>query len=189
MTLRIVTPPAVEPATTAEVKTDARIDSSSLDATIAVLITAARKVAEDRTGRALITQTWELVLDAFPAAEIEIGLMPIQSITWVKYYDSDGALQTLGSDQYVLDVDTMPGWLLPAYGVSWPSTYAVANAVIIRFVAGYGAAASNVPAELRMWIRAQAAAAIDHQDGLMDGKSIPLPFIDGLLDSYRLRWI
>ena len=189
MTLRIVTAPAIEPVTVAEVKLDARIDVADLDATLTLLITGARRVAEDRTGRSLITQTWELVLDAFPSAGIEVGKLPIQSITSVKYYDSDGVLQTLSSANYVLDTDTLPGWILPAYGVSWPATHAVSNAVIIRFVTGYGAAASDVPAEIKLWIRAQVVASIDRQDGLMDGKAVPLQFLDGLLDAYRLRWM
>jgi uncharacterized phiE125 gp8 family phage protein len=189
MTLRIVSQPGAEPATAAEVKTDARIDTTALDTTIDLLITAARKVAEDRTGRAFITQTWELVLDTFPSNEIEIGMLPIQLITSVKYYDSANVLQTMAAADYALDDDTLPGWVLPAYGVSWPSTYDIANAVIIRFIAGYGAAAADVPAELRMWIRAQAALAARNPDGLLDGRAAPIPFIDGLLDSYRLRWI
>jgi uncharacterized phiE125 gp8 family phage protein len=189
MTLRIITAPAVEPALNSEVKLDARIDTSALDAPIDMLITAARKVAENRTGRSFITQTWEQVLDKFPAKEIEIGMLPIQSVTSVKYYDSAGVLQTMSTADYTLDVDTLPGWLLPAFGVSWPSTHDVAQAVIIRFVAGYGSAATDVPAEIKMWIRAQVAASIDHQDGLMDGRAVPLPFIDGLLDHYRIRWL
>jgi uncharacterized phiE125 gp8 family phage protein len=118
-----------------------------------MLITAARKVAENITGRGFITQTWELVIDKFPAKEIEIGMLPIQSITSVKYYDTAGVLQTLSaSTDYAADVDTLPGWVLPAQDFTWPDTLDMAQAVIVRFVAGYGAAGSSVPAEIRMWI-------------------------------------
>jgi len=154
-----------------------------------MLIKAARKVAEDITGRGFITQTWERVYDRFPAKEIEIGMLPIQSITSLKYYDGAGDLQTLSTADYVLDADTLPGWVLPAYGVSWPTTFDMAQAVITRFVAGYGSTGLTVPAEIRMWISAQVGAAYDNPSGLMDGKAAALPFIDGLLDAYRLRWI
>jgi uncharacterized phiE125 gp8 family phage protein len=187
MTLRLITAPATEPATAAEVKLDARINGATFDATITTLITAARKRAEDITGRALITQTWELVLDAFPESEIQIGKMPIGSITYVKYYDGDGVLQTIDAADYSLDADTLPGWLLPAYGDVWPATLDAANSVIIRFVAGYGGA-SDVPAEIRMWIRAQVSAAIQAQSDQVD-KSPSMDFINSLLDGYKLSWV
>ena len=197
MTLRLITPPAAEPLSLTELRTYARLDTdNSPDALLTMLLTAARTVAENRTGRALITQTWELVLDKFPAAELELGMLPLQSITSVKYYDGAGVLQTLVGTAYALDADTLPGWLLPAYNTTWPDTYAIANAVIIRFVAGYGAAGSFVPAELRMWIAAQVAAAYNNPDGTLPGSSgglfsamsAALPFIDGLLDAYRIRF-
>ena len=163
--------------------------NTTTDPMLGMLITAARAVAENITGRSLITQTWEQVLDKFPAKEIEIGMLPIQSITSVQYYDSDGVLQNVSPTDYVLDQDTLPGWVLPAYNVSWPDTYDMAQAVIIRFVAGYGAAGSSVPANIRMWISAQVKAAYENPSSLMDGKYVCLPFLDGLLDPYRLRWL
>jgi len=163
--------------------------NTTSDPMLTMLIKTARQVAENITGRGLITQTWEQVLDKFPEKEIEIGMMPIQSITSVKYYDEAGALQTVNPTNYVLDVDTIPGWVLPAINVSWPSTMDIAQAVIIRFVSGYGNAGSSVPAEIRMWISAQVAAAYNNPDALMDGKYTCLQFIDGLLYPYRIYWL
>jgi uncharacterized phiE125 gp8 family phage protein len=169
---------------------DASVESPDpIAANIALLIPAARKVAENMTGRGLINQTWEQVYDKFPEREIEIGMLPIQSITSLKYYDADGVLQTMSAADYVLDQDTLPGWVLPAYNFDWPSTYDSAQSVIIRFVSGYGAAGASVPAEIRMWISAQCAAAYNNPHGLLDGKAATLPFIDGLLDSFRVRWL
>jgi uncharacterized phiE125 gp8 family phage protein len=162
--------------------------NTTSDPKFRMLIAAARQLAEDITSRAFITQTWELVLDAFPAAEIMIGKMPIQSITSIKYYDTSGVLQTLDASQYVLDADTIPGWILNAQDTTWPSTLDMAQAVIIRFVAGYGGTGSSVPAELRMWISAQVAAAFDNPAGLMNGNTQTLPFIDRLLSNYRIRF-
>lgn len=160
--------------------------NTTADPMLRMLISGARKVAEDRTGRVFITQTWEQVLDAFPTSELEIGMLPIQSITSVKYYDSDGALQTIDAADYVLDTDTLPGWVIPASGVSWPSTYDAAQAAIVRFVAGYGSTGASVPNEIRMWISAQVAAAYRNPTGLLEGNPQPLPFIDHLLDAYRI---
>lgn len=190
MTLRIHTPPAAEPVTVDEIKLAGRITGTALDARITDLIPAARRKAEGLTGRALITQTWELVLDAFPCNEIEVGLLPIQSVASVKYFDTDGVLQTIDAADYVLDVDTLPGWLLPAYGVSWPATRCVAQAVTVRFVAGYGNTGADVPAELREWITVQVLAAIEHPTRLSHGniiQELPRGFADALLDDYCIR--
>lgn len=161
--------------------------NTTADPLLGMLITAARVAAEQRTGRALINQTWERVLDGFPAREIELGMMPVQSITSVKYYDTDGVLQTMDAADYTLDADTLPGLVFPAYNVTWPSTYDVPNAVIVRFVTGYGAARATVPAQIRQWICAQVKASFDNPAGLLDGKTVPLPYIDGLLDAYSIR--
>lgn len=159
--------------------------NTTADPMLRMLIASARKVAEDRTGRAFITQTWEQVLDTFPSSEVELGMLPIQSITSLKYYDSAGALQTLSAADYVLDVDTVPGLVRLAYGKSWPATYDMAQAVIVRFVTGYGSSGASVPNEIRMWICAQAAAAYRNPTGLLDmNNAAPLPYIDRLLDAY-----
>jgi uncharacterized phiE125 gp8 family phage protein len=188
MTLRLITAPAVEPATVDEVKLDARIDVSELDATITLLIKAARQRCEDLTGRALITQTWELVLDEFPVDGIRVGKLPIGSITSLKYYDSNGTLQTLDASTYTLDADRLPGWIYEAGLNTWPSVRSEENSVVIRFVAGYGASADDVPAELRYWIRAQAAAAVQAQSAQTDA-SVGMDFVNSLLDPYKLSHI
>jgi len=166
--------------------------NTTLDPMIGMMITSARRVAESRTGRALITQTWEQVLDAFPTNEIKLDVMPIQSITSVSYYDEDGTLQILGSDQYVLDSDTLPGWLLPAYGVDWPTTYDAAQSVIVRMVVGYGATGASVPSEYRQWIAQRVAHAFDQPGPVNVGNIVaefPHSYVDGLLDAYDIRMI
>lgn len=189
MTLRIITPPAAEPVSIDEVKQLGRIDAGE-DTMFDMLIASARRSAEDLTGRALILQTWELVLDAFPDKEIRIGMLPIQSIVSVKYYDPAGALQTMDPADYVLDVDTLPGWLLPARDVTWPATLDMAQAVIVRFVAGYGNTGADVPAPIRHWIILHAVHAYDNPARVQVGNIVqdfPRDTVDGLLDPYRLR--
>jgi uncharacterized phiE125 gp8 family phage protein len=188
MTLKRTVAPSVEPATVDEVKLDARIDGPELDATIELLIKAARQRCEDLTGRALITQTWQLILDEFPVDGIRIGKLPIASITSIEYYNSIGTLQTLDPSTYTLDADRLPGWIYEAGLNTWPSVRTEENSVIITLVAGYGAAASDVPAELRYWIRAQAAAAIQAQSTQTDA-SVGMDFVNSLLDPYKLSHI
>jgi uncharacterized phiE125 gp8 family phage protein len=186
MPLRLITAPTSEPVTLQQVKFDAKLDGNEHDDLIDMLIPAVRKKAEDLTHRVLMPQVWELVLDAFPVKDIEIGMLPVTSITSVKYYDGDGTLQTLSTDYYTLDADTLPGFVRLNYGYTWPSTLDQASAVVIRFAAGY-ASADAVPGEFKTWIRAQTAAAIFQQTG--EGQYVVGDFINGLLDGYKLRWV
>lgn len=158
--------------------------NTTSDPMLSLLIKAARRVAEALTGRALITQTWELVQDAF-SSELKLDMMPVQSITTLKYYDSDNVLQTMSSGDYILNADT--GVIVPAYGESWPSTYGIPQAVVVRFVTGYGATGASVPADIKLWIAAQVASAFRAPEGLMAGNAAVLPFVDHLLDPYRIR--
>ena len=182
MTLVLTEEPAVEPVTAEQVKLDASIDGCESDALIDMLITTARRDAEKETGRALITQTWQLILDGFPDCDICINKLPIQSITSIKYYDNSNVQQTLSSSYYALDNKTAPGFARLNYGYSWPSTYQRFDAVEIEFVAGYGDAPTDVPDEFRMWIRLHAAYEADKGKGQVTITD----FIARILDPYRL---
>jgi hypothetical protein len=61
----------------------------------------------------------------------------------VKYYDTDGVQQLLSASSYQLDKESEPGWLVPAYGYTWPTTRCMANAVEVIYVAGYADAAQR----------------------------------------------
>jgi uncharacterized phiE125 gp8 family phage protein len=188
MSLTLITAPASEPVTITEAKLHLRVDGTDDDTLITALIQAAREQAEHQVGRALITQTWERVLDAFPPAEIELGMPPVIGISSVTYIDTAAASQVMDSADYTLDADRLPGWLLPAYGEDWPNTLDTTNAVRVRFVAGYGAAA-DVPAGIRSWILLRIGTLYKHREEISAGVSVaelPSGYVDRLLDPYRV---
>lgn len=126
---------ATDVITLAEAKIHLRILAAADDTYITSLITAAREWCELYTERAIGTQTLEIALDEFPAAFV---LVPsVQSVTSVKYLDVNNVEQTVTSTDYVLDNYSNPAWVVPAYSKVWPATYCTANAVKLRFVAGY----------------------------------------------------
>lgn len=178
--------PAAEPIAPSDVKASARIDGTEFDSQLTIIIPALRRQAEGRLGRRLINQTVELVLDRFPAAEIDLQLPGVSSIVSVKYLDANGTEQTLASNAYALDSASYTAWLLPAAGQQWPETMASANAVRVRFVVGFGAAAADVPEDIRLWMIAHAVQLLNNPDGQGDGSIKPLPFVDGLLDNYKV---
>ena len=152
-TLSLITAPASEPVTASEAKAHVRVDHTTEDTLITALITAARQGVEASTERQLISATWELWLDAFPeSGEIWLPKPPLVSVTSVKYYDSDGVLQTLATSYYDVDAPAGPhaprGRVRLAYDQSWPTTRSIANAVQVRYVAGWANAAA-VPQELK----------------------------------------
>ena len=190
MGLSLIVPASEEPITVAEAKASPslRVAVATDDTDIGTLITTARDMAETITRRAFITQTWELVLDGFPTGGIVLPLPPLQSVASIKYIDTDGAQQTLDALLYAVDTDSEPGLVVPAYGESWPSTRDEVNAVRVRFVAGYGAAA-DVPAAIKTWIKMRAGTLYDNPQALVVGQTVmnvPRDFIDGLLDGYRV---
>jgi hypothetical protein len=68
MTLQLVSAPAVEPLTVAEARARLNIGSELTDAVLSALISAGRQMidgVDGLLGRALVTQTWDLVLDHF----------------------------------------------------------------------------------------------------------------------------
>jgi uncharacterized phiE125 gp8 family phage protein len=162
----IVSPPASEPITLADAKAWARIDDDVddiEDAKINGLILAARSWTENFLNRALITQTWDVYGDEF-ADPLEMPLAPMQSVTWVKYLDTDGALQTLSADTYDVDTVSFAGAVRLAYGQAWPSIQPVANAVRVRIVAGYGGP-DDVPEPIRLALRMLVAHWYDTPGG------------------------
>ena len=136
------TAPATEPVTTTDAKAHENVTSSDDDATIALMIAAARAKCENFLGRQLISATYTFYLDAFPA-EILLPKPPSTAVTHVKYTDTNGDEQTLDvDDDYQIDLSSEPARIRPADGQSWPSTKTVYNAVEVEYVTGYANAAA-----------------------------------------------
>lgn len=184
------TQPASEPVTLDEVKAQAVVVAGSTDdALLTRLIKAARAEAESKTGLTLITSNWLRTLDGFSTA-IRLLHGPIQSITSIKYDDENGVEQTLDPASYTLDTsDGMVGYVVPAYGCSWPTTRAHINAVRIAYAAGFGASASAVPEDLRHWIAVRVATLYEHRESVVVGAGLAVaqvPTLDAMLDLYRV---
>jgi uncharacterized phiE125 gp8 family phage protein len=156
MWLNQTTAPTETPISLDEAKAHLRVLHANDDATITALIAVATEKLDGRRGylgRALLTQSWEYRLHFFPVCGvIEIPLPPLQSVESVKYIDDAGAEQTLATDQYVVDTATHVGQIRLGYGLSWPSTRWEDYAVRIRFTAGFGDAADDVPQPIRQAI-------------------------------------
>lgn len=153
--------------TSAEVKNWLRIDGSDDDTVITSLIKTAHNWAKKYTKRSLTTQTLTLSIDSIydvdiPLQEgqytgIDIDITrrsillpesPVASITSVKYYDDADTESTFASSKYYLDKAGIPARFVLRQGESYPTGLRVANALEIKYVAGYGGS-SDVPEDIK----------------------------------------
>jgi uncharacterized phiE125 gp8 family phage protein len=148
MALKIITPPAVEPITLEEAKQHLRIIGSDDDIILLSMIKQAREFCEDFQNKKFITQTLEMVLDYFPednCISFE-NCSPVQSVESVKYYDTNGKEYIFDAGNYIVDTDSFVNRIVLGYCKLWPTiALQTANAVRIRFTAGFGDKAENIP--------------------------------------------
>src|SRR5262245_60403226 len=126
--LRQTAGPADEPVTLAEARAYLRVDTGSAedDAAIARMIAMARDDFERLQNRCLVTSTWELTVDCFPARSwwrrygyrseplsppfpwferhtFRVPRPPLLAVTSVVYVDEAGATVTLPATEYQVD--------------------------------------------------------------------------------------
>lgn len=208
--LRVVTPPAVEPVLLADAKQHLRVDQDYDDTLISGLITAARTMIESWSGRALVTQTllWTmsqsvpsgalpllpmplLVLPMLLTAPqiinkpLEIPRAPVVSVSSVVWTDTEGAQYTLveGTD-YFVDTDLEPGRLR----LSWLTMPRFLEHIQITFQAGYGPDGTTTPAPLIAAIKLMVAWLYEHRGDNIDAVDHPPRAIDYLITPYRIAW-
>lgn len=177
MALKLITAPTEFPITLAQAKAHLRVDHDDDDDLIESLIEAVTDYAEKFQGRSLIEQTWDLYLDELPTdGVIEIPRPPLLEVLGMFYLDSDGGEQTYSADSYDVDLASEPGRVRLAYGATWPTVYGGANAVRIRFRAGYLDASSppvaNVPGATISALKLALGTLYEHRETLVVGQSI-----------------
>jgi uncharacterized phiE125 gp8 family phage protein len=166
--LTVVTAPLELPVTVVEAREHVKESSTTRDAEILRLIYAATDFAEQYTGRALITQTFDYALEGFPyESEICIPRSPLISVTSLKYRDTSNVEQTWGTSNYEVDISDWEPRVLLADGKSWPDTFVRHDAVTVRFVAGYGGAA-KVPYAIQTGILFHVEAHYDRDERAME---------------------
>lgn len=161
MIARLITAPGAEPITIDDVLAWGRMDSAENPSLLGLAIAQAREEAEHATGRRLITQTWEVDVAAGDVVSL-YGLSPVQSI------------KQAGAD--VPWTDGLP-----------PCVTAPADGTL-TIVCGW-ASPELVPAGIRQWMIHRIITARSAPQFVLPGAQVavmPRPFVDGLLDPYRV---
>lgn len=189
MQAKIYAAPTEEPVSLLDLKEHCGIVGDDQDALLEALITSARQYAESYTRRALVTQTWDYYRDFWPDGDyFELPFGQLQSVTSVKYKDSDGTETTMTvTTEYLVDANSDPGRIVLPYGENWPSFTAYpVNPIVVRFVCGFGAA-SSVPAAIRTAIKMLAAETYEIREVSVIGRMVtPTNIVENLLWPYRL---
>lgn len=146
------------PVTLQDAKAHMRITANDDDIYISYLIKAARQWVEEYTGRKLITQTVTRYLDDWPDENyIDLPYGGLQSVTSIKYTDSDGDQSTWSSGDYIVETGSNEarsrGRVVLAYDETYPTDVLYpSNPIEIIYVCGYGATKGHVPATIRQAI-------------------------------------
>jgi uncharacterized phiE125 gp8 family phage protein len=153
MSAILLTPPALEPVSLADAKLFLRVEHDDDDDVVAALIAAARVNVEAQTRRALITQTWRLVRDVWPAGgRLPILPVPLIAVTAIRVFDADGVPHLLDVDDFAVDTVSAPAVLMFDRGALRAPGKRAAG-IEIDISVGYGDAAEDVPEPLRQAIR------------------------------------
>ncbi|MHB1651394.1 MAG: head-tail connector protein [Desulfitobacteriaceae bacterium] len=192
--LNLKTPLVTEPIILAEAKNYLRVDIADDDTLIGSLITSAREYCEAVTGRALGTQSWELVLPEFPPDRsfIEIPRPPLQAVTKAQYRNSFGVLADIDPTTILYDYSSEPGRIVLAYNRFWPIFIPYpAGAVIIDFTAGYSAT-NLMPVSIKQAMFLLIGQWYENRESMANKRLTELNYsVDALLALNRvqtLRW-
>lgn len=163
MNITVITEPAFEPVTLADVYRHLRLDPDDSPAThpddtmLALQIAAARRRVERMTRRALILQTLRLSMAGFPVncdtiaalrwtrhdlvREFRLHRPPLVAVDSVRYFDAENVLQTVDPSSYYTTDEQVPELRFTASFVT-PTVYDRPDAVRVQYRAGYPDAGS-----------------------------------------------
>ncbi len=184
MTQRI-SGPAAEPLTLAEAKDFLRLTDPSTDALVGALLSAARRTIESATGRVLMTQSWRLVRDAWPASGLFLlPIAPVASLDAARVRRADGTWEEVHAGRLSLLGDRTPQ-LIGLDRAHLPQPAVDHGGIVLDVTAGYGPAPADVPPDLLQAVRLTLAHFHEHRDVV--GEAIGLPgTVLALIAPYRM---
>jgi uncharacterized phiE125 gp8 family phage protein len=166
---------------TADLKEFLRVEHALDDSLIDAIRDAAVRWVEDYLSTFLGDAPAIAYLDAFTSGNFPI--FPIQSITEVKYYDVDGVLQVLSTDNYYFDLIRAPARIVFTNPPAIESERL--SAVIIVTFAGYLEA--DIPGPVLHAVKLVAAHFYENRAEEQRNVSHRLKLgVDSLLSQYRL---
>ena len=196
MKTAIKTAPASKPVSLEEVKDHLRITLGNTDEDdyLQRLISAGVNYVQLFLRRRLITQTWYYYPACFPAGDVIV--MPygkLQTVTSIKYTDTEGTESTMAASEYIVDNKQDPGRIVLDYGEVWPSdSLYPSNPITIEYVCGYGVTSASIPEEIKQAILLFVSDLYENREAVFIGQGYTLTktgVIDQLLWPYRIHTV
>lgn len=192
----VLTPPAVQPVSLGELKAWARVTHDDENDVLTSCIQMATDLVETSTRRALINQTLVQSLDytselPWPVGREELFLdrPPLASVTSVTYVsDVDGSTVTLSPSLYRVQASVgsrAKGSLFREDDAAAIPLKRGPGVVKVTYVAGYGAASTDVPESLRNAVRTVAASLYETR-GVITDPSLGTKVVSMMASGFRV---
>ncbi len=182
--LEEVTPPAVEPLDLADVKTYLRIDHSSDDGLLGSTIAAVREVCETTTGLSLINRSYNLFLDVWNSDVLPLPKSPVAEVSAINVYASDDTASTYDASNYYLDNKEINARIVVKRGSVTPLAGREVNGIEVKYTAGFGATANDIPDLLKQGMMQLVAHLYEHRGDNLD-RALSLSGAVDVFKSYR----
>ena len=189
--LELLEAPAVTPVSLAEVRRQLRIEHEDDDLLLVRLINVATAYTDvmGALGHAMISQKWGQWVTNTPEQSVKLTLGPVISVDAVKYYDTDGNLQTDTLSNYEIYGTQFAKTIGPKEGFNWPVAEDRSDAIRIEYTIGYGTSASDVPDTLRHAMMMLIGHWYENRETTMMDELSNIPYgFDALMDMHRRCW-
>lgn len=165
-----VAPSSLQPVTLKEAKDHLRVDDDEQNAIISLYLSAAVKRCEDYMQTSIMSAEHELHSSGF-SCSFNLQKFPVSAINSVKYYDEDGDLQTVDSDDYRLQSFRQPCYIEFDSSFDAPDLHDREYPVVINFNAGY-TSASSVPATVKLGVLNELGTLNEIRQGVLTGNGL-----------------
>ena len=188
----------LSPITLEEIKDHLQIErgETGSDEVLKGLRAASVEMAQNITGRKLMSQKWDVYFDDWPDGnEIELPFSPLISVSTagITYTGSTSNTITLGSTSWAVDtVSEPPRIVLDNTVNSWPTDELHYNNPI-RIVGTYGySASSDIPRSIRHAMLLMIGHWYENREETVTGVGLSMQEIplgaQSLLEMYRTKW-
>lgn len=186
MTSFLLAGPAQEPVSLGQAKLHLRVEDDAEDGLIAALVSAARIHLEAAIGRALLHQSWCVVLDRWPEDRvIRLPVSPLVEIGEIRVFDADDEEHQVDLAQFLPDGQAVPARIICPERVEGVPPARARLGIEIDYVAGMAAELEDVPADLTQALLVLVAYWYENRDAVSAaGGAVPAGF-ERLVSPYR----